>query len=79
MTEIYPKHKARGISAGKALKTYIKNELELMLTDRLFEIKNEGATTSLKISQVKIADIVFAFNNADLIDLLRERGGHIMY
>jgi hypothetical protein len=28
---------------------------------------------------VKIADIAFSFNNADLIDLLRTRGQHIMY
>jgi hypothetical protein len=28
---------------------------------------------------VKIADIAFSFNNADLIDLLRKRGQHIMY
>ena len=34
---------------------------------------------SIKITEVKIADIVFAFNNAELIQLLRARGGHIMY
>lgn len=29
--------------------------------------------------EVKIADIVFAFNNSELIKLLRLRGAHIMY
>ena len=28
---------------------------------------------------MKIADIVFAFNNAELIKLLKERGQHIMF
>lgn len=32
----------------------------------------------IKITEVKIADISFAFNNAELINLLKERGGHIV-
>lgn len=35
--------------------------------------------TSINIKEVKIADIVFSFNNAQLINLLKERGQHIMY
>lgn len=62
------------------MKTYIKENLENALTDKLFEIRNNGSNTSnIKISKVKIADIVFAFNNAELINLLRDRGRHIMY
>ncbi len=50
----------------------MKSELERILTDKLKEVKASGADTSnIKISEVKIADIVFAFNNAELIDLLR--------
>ena len=29
------------------------------------------------MSEVLIADVVFAYNNTDLIDLLRQRGKHI--
>lgn len=80
LVNIYPKDKQRGISTGESLKSYIKNEMEKLLTDKLFEMKAAGQNTdSIKISQVKIADIVFAFNNAELINLLKDRGGHIMY
>lgn len=34
---------------------------------------------SINIREVKIADIVFSFNNAQLINLLKERGQNIMY
>lgn len=42
-------------------------------------MKREGdeEAENLKISEVKIADIVFAFNNEKLIRLLRKRGGFI--
>jgi hypothetical protein len=70
----------RGISIAGCLKDYMKKELEKMLTDKLREVKSSGGDTSnIKITEVKIADIVFAFNNAELIELLRERGAHIMY
>ena len=76
----YPKSKSKGISPGRALKTYLKENLENLLTDKLFEIRNNGSNTSnIKISKVKIADIVFAFNNAELIKLLKKRGRHIMF
>jgi hypothetical protein len=31
------------------------------------------------LNEVKIAEIVFSFNNSDLINLLKLRGQHIMY
>ena len=71
---IYPDDDAKGISIGKSLTTYMKAELEKMLNEEL-----EKADPKPNISEVKIADIVFAFNNAKLINLLRTRGGHIMY
>jgi len=39
----------------------------------------EHDTSNIKISQVKIADIAFAFNNAELIKLLKTRGYYIKY
>ena len=77
---IYPRDKNRGSCIGESLKTYIKNELEKILTDKLNELRTSGASTSnIKIKEVKIADIVFAFNNSELIHLLKLRGQHIMY
>lgn len=62
------------------MKSYIKNELEKILTDKLFEMKAQGtASEGISITEVKIADISFAFDNAELIKLLKLRGGHIMY
>lgn len=73
-------YEERGVSIALCLKDHMKTELEKLLTEKLREIKSSGADTSnIKISEVKIADIVFAFNNAELIKLLRERGSHIMY
>lgn len=73
-------YEERGISIAGCLKDYMKSELEKLLTEKLREIKNSGADTSnIKISEVKIADIVFAFNNAELIQLLKARGNHIMF
>lgn len=80
LQEIYPRDKNRGISTGESLKSYMKSELERILTDKLKEIKDRHEEkSSININEVKIADIVFAFDNAELIQLLRERGGHIMY
>ena len=62
------------------MKAYLKNELERLLTDELRRDQAEGKLASnIKISEVKIADISFAFNNAELIRLLSTRGSHIMY
>jgi hypothetical protein len=79
-SEQYQRDKNRGLSVGESLKTYIKTELEKTLTDKLKEMRQDPTvdTSSINIQQVKIADISFAFNNAELIHLLRERGGHIV-
>jgi len=81
MEQIFPRmqSKRQDISIGEALKTYIKSELERVLTDKLREIKSSGKKDNIKIHDVKIAEIVFAFNNARLINLLRLRGGHIIF
>jgi len=72
MQNIYPRDQARksDISIGESLKTYIKRELERILTEKLDEMKEkqkEEGKDNLKAHEVKIADIVFAFNNAELI------------
>ena len=48
-----------------------------MLNEVLEEKKREGDDEGIKIKEVKIADIVFAYNNAKLINLLRKRGRFI--
>jgi hypothetical protein len=57
----------------------MKREVERILTEALVKIRQEHPEDmkNIKINEVKIADISFAFNNAELINLLRERGGHI--
>ena len=67
------------ISIGEALKSYLKTQLEGLLTTELIDLKSKEGNENIKISEVKIADIVFAFSNAELITLLRERGQHIMW
>ncbi len=42
-------------------------------------MKSGGGNDNIKISEVKIADIVFAFDNAELIKLLKLRGYYIKY
>lgn len=81
LQEIYNRNdmEAQGVSRGFALKTHVKTELERILTETLNKVKAErpDEAKNINITQVKIADIVFAFNNAELIHLLRERGGYI--
>jgi hypothetical protein len=55
---------------GVRLKEYIKTNLEIELNQKLRELKNkpklaeeEGEEDHLNIQEVRIADIVFAFNN----------------
>jgi hypothetical protein len=76
---IYPNEKERGKSIGIALKEYLKRELENVLTHKLKELKEKPGSDNLKCDEVKIADIVFAFNNSQLINLLKLRGQHIMF
>lgn len=65
------------------MKSYLKTELEFTLTAKLKEMMvdptKKDTTEGIRIQEVKIADIVFAFNNARLIQLLRVRGQHIMF
>lgn len=69
------------------LKEYIKNNLEMELNTKLKEMKankkkptlieregEEEEEDHLNIEEVRIADIVFAFNNDKLIKLLKQRG-----
>jgi hypothetical protein len=72
---------ANGKSIALSLKDYMKRELEQILTEKLEEMRanpNED-TKDIKIERVIIADIVFAFNNAELINLLKDRGYYIKY
>jgi hypothetical protein len=66
---------------GVRLKEYIKTNLEIELNKKLKERKNEpklkeqeGEKDHLNIQEVRIADIVFAFNNDRIIKLLKQRG-----
>ncbi|CDW85661.1 UNKNOWN [Stylonychia lemnae] len=71
----------KGVSRGMSLKNYLRKEIEAILTEKLQQVRatNPEECKNIKISTVKIADIAFSFNNAELISLLRERGQHIMY
>jgi hypothetical protein len=64
-----------------SFKLYLKAEIERILTEKLEEMRRESPEEcrSINITSVKIADIVFSFNNAELIGLLKERGQNIMY
>lgn len=79
LKNIYSRESQRksDLSIGECLKTYIKRELERVLTEKLLEMK--PTNDNLKATEVKIADIVFAFNNARLITLLKQRGQHIIW
>jgi hypothetical protein len=83
LENVYRKNRdeENGISIALSLKTYMKAELEKMLTERLHAMKNDPNedTSNIKISEVKIADIAFAFNNAELIRLLKLRGYYIKF
>lgn len=72
-----PQDKPNGDSPGESLKKYMQREIEGLLDDLLREKRSNGEADGIKISNVKIADIVFAYNNANLINLLRKRGGYI--
>jgi hypothetical protein len=64
---IYPEDKRNNISPGYSLKKYIKHEIEKILNEELADLRRNGdpeENKSIKISEVKIADIVFAFNNS---------------
>lgn len=82
MTTHYDIHdKNRGVAIGHSLKIFLKKEFETLLNAKLIEenAKKSDQEKSKSLQSVKIADIVFAFNNSELIKLLRLRGAHIMY
>ena len=73
----------------------MKEELQRILTNQLktYKAEDEAAEEAaikenkefipkhggINIKEVLIADIVFAFDNAEMINLLKTRGGHIMF
>jgi hypothetical protein len=61
---VYPEDKAKGVSPGLSLKNYLKREIERILTNVLREKKTDPENDNIKINEVKIAEIVFAFNNS---------------
>lgn len=74
--------RAAGVSTGESFKTFIRKEVESTLTRYLKENgsgSDDHSHQTNQLTEVKIADIVFAFNNQDLINLLKERGQHITY
>lgn len=74
-----PNDKPKDLSPGESLKEYLILEIEAKLNDVLRKKREDDPEGSkgIKINQVKIADIVFAFNNGKLIKLLRKRGMYI--
>jgi hypothetical protein len=62
------------------LKNFLKANIEKKCNEKLREIRDDPNrnSSSISITEVKIADIVFAYNNSELIKLLRTRGGHIV-
>lgn len=86
MTKIHCRHPDDPV--GVRLKEYIKENLEIELNIKLKEMKapkpklveqeGEDDDDNINIQEVRIADIVFAFNNDKLIKLLKQRGQFIM-
>lgn len=84
-----------GKSLVSEFKVYLKEELQRILTNQLrtFKAEDEAAAEEAKknkkefvakygginIKEVLIADIVFAYDNAEMITLLKKRGEHIMF
>lgn len=67
-----------------ALKNYMKETIETQLTawvnsDAAAQAREEiyGKNSNKVYGGTKVADIVFSFNNSDLIKALQVRGGHI--
>jgi hypothetical protein len=79
----HAKDKDAGLSTGESLKAYLVKEIEQNLTRFLLANKsdshNHDDEHANKLTEVQVADLVFAFNNQDLINLLKIRGSHITY
>jgi hypothetical protein len=79
LKNVKDKYTEDGCGGGEGLKLYLMKELEELLTknhkgegiEKRSEIKKQGI-------DIKIADIAFAYDNAELIKLLRTRGQHIV-
>ena len=59
-----------GQSSVVAFESYLKREFERVM-------ENEGSVISNAPDQCKIANITFAFDNAQIVALLRQRGSYI--
>lgn len=79
----WPRYQQQGNGIAEGLKRYLKDDLEKRLTGN-----HQGTRANAPIMrqkpekpniEIKIVDIAFAYNNAKLIALLRERGQHIIY
>jgi hypothetical protein len=71
-----------GIAPAMSLKTQLKSLIEQSLTAELVDdgqVKpaHTGTESSEALAEIKVADIVFSFNNWKLINALRQRGVHI--
>jgi len=81
----YFNDKSRGISTGESLKRCIIDSLEHILTLDYHKANEEGefhgrhhhGSGHEEVKNIQIADVVFAYDNAELIGLLRERADHI--
>ena len=75
--------KNKDFSPGEAFKKYLKDFTEDLMTKEFKEKKKEDEELGREANDkpldwIYIADIVFAFNNAQLINLLRKRGAQII-
>ena len=66
-------------SPGQAFKQYLKDNIEEICIQEFKKKKLADALLGREandkdLERIEIADIVFAFNNAKLIDLLKQRG-----
>ena len=71
-----------GLAPAMSLKNHLKSLIESTLTAELVEkgqVKpaHSGTESSEALADIKVADIVFSFNNWKLINALRKRGKHI--
>lgn len=75
MYSVQDKH--RDIAPGVSLRHYLTQNIQSILSDQ--HKQRNADTVDYKVPNTEIADIVFAYNNQDLLALLRERGNAIGY
>jgi hypothetical protein len=61
-------------AAGEAFKDTLIEQIEANLKDSAMNSKKRDDSYKNEQSKMKVADIIFAYDNAELIDLLRKRG-----